>query len=101
MVLAQRGPWNRARGLSGARRYLIGRLIFAAGYLSGDVNNRLPGLFIGGFWLNLGYLFYCTLVLAGAAATATLWNACVIAFPTLTCALVFVVLPSAAPKKGK
>ena len=25
----------------------------------------LYGLFIGGFWLNLGYLFYCTLVLAG------------------------------------
>ena len=41
--------------------YIIGRPLFAIGYLTSDENNRLPGLFIGGFWLNLGYLLYATL----------------------------------------
>ena len=72
--------------------YIIGRPLFAIGYLTSDENNRLPGLFIGGFWLNLGYLLYATLKIC---FSLDLFYPCVVGCPVLTAIVIFLVLPSA------
>merc|ERR1719424_1735596 len=45
--------------------YLIGRVFFALGYLSGNQLNRVYGLCFGGFWLGVAYLLYGVLLLIG------------------------------------
>lgn len=93
---------NGARlGVSCAYMYLIGRPLFALGYLSADENNRLPGLFIGGFWLNMGYLLFSVLVLLGwVANTNAAWYTCVAGAPVLTAVAIFFALPSATEGAG-
>jgi hypothetical protein len=81
--------------------YLIGRPIFALGYLTEDQMNRLPGLFIGGFWLNLGYMAFCVLQLVGVGNTPTVWYSCVAAAPLLIFAAVFVALPTKKATDGE
>ena len=76
--------------------YLIGRPLFALGYLTNE-NNRLPGLWIGGFWLNTGYLLFCAFVLIGCdPALGALWYGCVCGCPLLSTILVFFLLPGPA-----
>ena len=77
--------------------YIIGRPLFAIGYLTSDENNRLPGLFIGGFWLNLGYLLYATLKIC---FSLDLFYPCVVGCPVLTAIVIFLVLPGPKPAAG-
>ena len=89
------GTCPRALAVACVYMYLIGRPLFALGYLDlKDENKRLPGLFIGGFWLNLGYMLFCVLQLVGAPNSPTVWYSCVAAAPLLTAVAVFIQLPT-------
>ena len=87
-------PNNQKLAVAATYMYIIGRPLFAIGYLMRNAMelDRIYGLFIGGFWLVQAYLLYTTLALIGVSGM--FWP-CTIGLPILYPILLWILLPGA------
>ena len=82
--------------------YILGRIFFAIGYITslGEAFpgiKRVPGLLIGGFWLNSAYFLFGVLMLFGLANTAAALYVCVIFLGLVVPVIIFGILPGTGP----
>jgi len=87
-------PNNQKLAVAATYMYIIGRPLFAIGYLMRNAMEleRIYGLFIGGFWLVQAYLLYTTLTLIGVSGM--FWP-CTVGLPILYPIILWILLPGA------
>lgn len=78
--------------------YIVGRIFFSIGYITSLDEafpgiKRVPGLLIGGFWLNAAYFLFGVLMLFGMANTAAALYICVIFLGLVVPIIIFGTLP--------
>lgn len=87
--------------------YIIGRIGFAIGYLK-TINGkpfpgmgRVPGLLIGGFWLNAAYFFLGVLIIFGFPNTAAVFYTFAVLLGVVVPVIIFFVLPGGDEEAAK
>eukprot|EP01047_Picozoa_sp_COSAG01_P069774 COSAG01_NODE_10411_length_2173_cov_1.449373_3_plen_216_part_00 len=87
--------------------YIIGRIGFAIGYLKTmDAApipgiGRVPGLLIGGFWLNAAYFFLGVLIIFGFPNTAAVFYSFAVLLGVVVPVIIFFVLPGGGEEDAK
>jgi len=81
--------------------YNVGRPLFILGYLVDPVKGRLFGLFLGGFWANMGALLYCCWVASGFPQSITIAVKFYAGFFVIMTCVGVTVMVTAKPSKAR
>jgi len=72
LALVNLRPLDLRLPVAWAWAYIVGRPLFILGYIFHPEAGRTVGLFLGGFWMNMGALLYCSWVSLGFSESITI-----------------------------
>jgi len=80
-AFASAKPLDVRLAVGWAIAFVVGRIVYLLGYSSGDPVMRMPGLMVGGFWVNASAAFYSMLIALGVEPSWGVALCCYFLFP--------------------
>jgi len=101
LALVDLSPFDLRLPVAWAWTYIVGRPLFVLGYLLDPKMGRIVGVLLGGFWMNMGALLYCSWVALGFSQSSNIAIAFYAGFLMVMTVCASMILPSPRARNAR